>query len=219
MSDMAQIIGTTFVDDTEEFIYEARSSDVELLELRIDAVKDYDIDDLFESDKRFVITIRHKDEGGIKKISEEERLNIFEEFLTIEPSFLDIELESEILDQVLDRIEGTSTRAIISHHNFEKTPDINRLNRLYEKIEMKDPSLIKIVTFCNTLKDNFKILKFLMDRSNLISFCMGKEGIISRIFSLKYCPLTYGSLSGSDTAPGQLSVEELKQLKEMLADE
>ncbi len=216
---MAEIIGTTFVKDTEEFAEIVKSSGNGIFELRVDALEDYNTADLAEIEDRLIITVRREKEGGVKKIPEGERLKIFEEFLTIEPSFIDIELGSEILDGVLGRIEGTSTGSIISYHDFEKTPDLDRLDNIYEKMKNKGPDLIKIVTFCNSPWDNSKILEFVLGRPDLISFCMGEEGMISRIFSLKYCPMTYGSLLGSDTAPGQLSVKELKRIKEMLADE
>ncbi|MFO7793178.1 MAG: type I 3-dehydroquinate dehydratase [Candidatus Saliniplasma sp.] len=213
---MVDIIGTTFLKDTSEFADLVKSSKNDIFELRVDALENYDVDDLRKIDKRYVITIRRKEEGGIRKISEEKRLSIFEEFLTVEPSFIDIELKSEILDDVLELVDGTPTRSIVSYHDFKKTPDLHELEELFEKIDSKDPDLIKIVTFCNTPKDNSKILEFILDRSNLVSFCMGKEGMISRIFSLKYCPVTYGSLSRTETAPGQLSVERLNDIKEML---
>lgn len=213
---MVDIIGTTFVKDTREFSDLVKNSKNDIFELRVDGLEKYDVHDLSDIDKRYVITVRRKEEGGIRKISEEQRLRMFEEFLTLEPSFIDIEYRSEILDDVLDLVDGTPTRSIISHHDFEKTPDLHELDELFERIDSKDPDLIKIVTFCNTPKDNSKILEFILDRSNLVSFCMGEEGMISRIFSLKYCPVTYGSLSRTETAPGQLSVEELNDIKEML---
>ncbi|MFW6065050.1 MAG: type I 3-dehydroquinate dehydratase [Candidatus Natronoplasma sp.] len=213
---MVEIIGTTFVKSTREFAELAKSSKSDIFELRVDALENYDVDDLRDTDKRYVITVRKKEEGGIRKISEEKRLRIFEEFLTVEPSFIDIEFRSEIIDEVLELVDGTSTSSIISYHDFERTPNIDQMNEIFEKMKSKDPDLIKIVTFCKTPKDNSKILEFLLDRSNLVSFCMGKEGMISRIFSLKYCPMTYGSLSERETAPGQLSVEELNEVKEML---
>ncbi|MGM0510965.1 MAG: type I 3-dehydroquinate dehydratase [Thermoplasmatota archaeon] len=216
---MTEIVGTTFVNDTKEFADIVESSQNRLFELRVDALEDYDLTDIAEIDKRLIITVRHEKEGGLKKIPEDERLKIFKDLLTVEPSFIDIEFRSDILDEVLDLINGTPTKSIVSYHDFEKTPDLDRLDHIYEKIDDKDPGLIKIVTFCNTPKDNSKILEFVLCRPSLISFCMGKEGMISRIFSLKYCPMTYGSISDSHTAPGQFSVKELKQIKEMLGDE
>lgn len=216
---MTEIVGTAFVKDTKEFVEIVNSSENEFFELRVDAMDDYNTADLAEIDKRLIITVRREKEGGLKKIPEDERLKIFKDLLTVKPSFIDIEFRSRILDEVLDLINGTPTKSIVSYHDFEKTPDLDRLDHIYEKMDEKDPDMVKIVTFCNNSKDNSKILEFVLGKSNLISFCMGKEGMMSRIFSLKYCPMTYGSLSGSNTAPGQLSVEELKQIKEMLADE
>jgi len=216
---MTEIIGTTFANDTEEFAEIVNSFENGLFEVRIDAMDDYNTADLAEIDKRLIITVRCEKEGGLKKIPEDERLKIFKDLLTVEPSFIDIEFRSDILDEVLDLINDTPTKSIVSYHDFEKTPDLDRLDHLYEKMDEKDLDLIKIVTFCNTPRDNSKISEFVLDKSNLISFCMGREGMISRIFSLKYCPMTYGSISGSHTAPGQFSVKELKQIKEMLVDE
>ncbi|MFP4051849.1 MAG: type I 3-dehydroquinate dehydratase [Thermoplasmata archaeon] len=214
---MTEIIGTTFVDDTKEFVEIVKNSENGLFELRVDALEDYDVEDLIDIKERSIITVRRKKEGGIKKIPDDERLKMFKEFLAIEPSFIDIEFRSKILDEVLDLTKDTPTKSILSYHDLEKTPDLHRLDHIYEKMDDKDPDLIKIVTFCNTPKDNSKIFRFILDRSNLTSFCMGREGTISRIFSLKYCPVTYGSLSPSKTAPGQLSMKELKCIKRVLS--
>ncbi len=213
---MADIIATTFAEDTSEFISSISDIELSLFELRVDALQRYDVEELCGTDKDLVITVRRKEEGGVKEIPEGKRLSIFDDFLEKDPAFVDIELNSEIVDDVLDRIDGSPSKSILSHHDLEKTPDEDQLFSLLDKMKDKRPDIMKIVTNCNSPEDIRKMIQLSKTDNDLIAFCMGEKGMISRALSLKYCPMTYGSISNYKTAPGQLSVSQLRSLKEVL---
>ena len=108
----------------------------------------------------------------------------------------------------------TNTKIIVSYHNFERTSPLKELESIYAKIKAQNPDIIKIITFARSINDNFKIFKLLKDRKNLISFCMGLKGEISRIIAKKYGSyMIYASLEKEKvSAPGQISIEEMKNV-------
>lgn len=213
---MSKIVASPIVETTEEFIKIVENSSADLYELRVDSLENLEINDLKNLSEKLIVTIRSKDEGGIKGISDDKKLSIFRNFLEIEPLFFDIEYKSKLKDQIIDDLTNTETKSILSYHDFDKTPDFETLEELYDNMKDVNPNLIKIVTFCNEPKDNLKMFKLLIEYDGLVSFCMGKLGRISRIFSLLYSPFTYASLSEEKAGPGQLSVEELDKIKEVL---
>ncbi|MFW6040960.1 MAG: type I 3-dehydroquinate dehydratase [Thermoplasmatota archaeon] len=215
---MTEIVATAFVNNTKEFLNLVENYNTELFELRVDSLKSYDVNDLKHISDKLIITVRDGCEGGVKDIPEKERIDIFDEFLSIGPSYIDIEFKSVIADKILNKIQGSNTKSILSYHNFEETPDFEQLERIYRNMNKKSPDIVKIVTFCNSSMDNLNMFRLNNNKTNLTAFCMGRKGIISRLFSLIYSPITYGSISEKKTAPGQLSVEELKIIRQVLED-
>ncbi len=82
--------------------------------------------------------------------------------------------------------------------------------------------VIKIVTFANSWEDNLSILSLIPfakeRRQKIIALCMGEKGKISRIFSPSLgAAWTYASPDRSRaSAPGQLTVRELKDIWEKM---
>src|SRR5208283_3233784 len=75
----------------------------------------------------------------------------------------------------------------------------------------------KIVTAATTLSDNVTMMKFLQAQSGkhaLIGLCMGEQGIISRVLSVRAGSVfTFGAVSAdSKTAPGQVSARDLRSI-------
>jgi 3-dehydroquinate dehydratase type I len=80
----------------------------------------------------------------------------------------------------------------------------------------------KIVTFANSWEDNLSTLSLIPfakeRRRKIVAFCMGEKGKISRIFSpFLGAAWTYASLNRNRvSAPGQLTVRELKDIWERM---
>src|SRR4030081_3674807 len=75
----------------------------------------------------------------------------------------------------------------------------------------------KIVTTATTLSDNVTMMKFLQTQSDkhaLIGLCMGEQGIISRVLSVRAGSVfTFGAVSADlKTAPGQVSAHDLRSI-------
>ncbi|MFA4639397.1 3-dehydroquinate dehydratase [Pyrococcus kukulkanii] len=209
------IAGVVVAKSIKEAVRKMTSSDADLYELRVDALEDYsDIDLLRPFSSKLIITIRSRDEGGIRELNDEERLFLFEKFLEIKPAYVDIELRSRILEDVIE-LAKSSSRVIISYHDFSRTPPFEELLPILHSAEDHEPDVVKIVTYARTPWDNLRVIKLYEHANNLIAFCMGQEGKISRVFSAMFSPFTYASIDES-VAPGQMSISELREILRIL---
>ncbi|ALM74447.1 type I 3-dehydroquinate dehydratase [Thermococcus barophilus] len=206
------IAGTIKAKGIDEAIGIIKKGTADLYELRVDAMESFDgIEKLKPFAKKLIITVRSREEGGFREIGDKERLKLFKEFLRVKPAFVDVEFKSEIAEDVIRLAKEKKVRVIISYHDFEKTPSFEELKALLEEMKKLEADVIKIVTFARHYLDNIRIVRLYEYEKNLIAFCMGEKGKISRALSLILSPFTYASL-GEAAAPGQLSAEDMKLL-------
>lgn len=193
-----------------------KAKNADLIELRVDYFKSLDISEFKKiiklCKKPIIITIRKKDEGGFFSGSEIERLSILRKSLDFGADYIDVEYSS---DKKLIRYmlkNKKNTKIIVSYHNFKETP--KNIKNIYNKIRKLNPDLIKIATNAASINDNFKIFNLLKNKKNLIAFCMGQKGEISRILAHKFgSRITYASLGkNKESAPGQISLEDMNNI-------
>ena len=157
-----------------------------------------------------VVTCRRQSDRGRWKWSEEQRLSLLRTAIVADVEYVD--LEDDIAGSIR-RFPGGETKRIISHHDFEQTPE--NLNEIHARMCRLDPDLIKIVTMANAPSDIVRMLRLVKSSSvPTIGFCMGELGAASRVLCGKYgSPFTYASFSNErELAPGQISFGEMKHL-------
>ena len=105
---------------------------------------------------------------------------------------------------------------ILSFHDFRAT---RNLDDTLEKMLKIPADFYKIVTTATSLSDNVTMTKFLQANSGryaLIGLCMGEQGIISRVLSVRAgSAFTFGAIdadAGLNTAPGQISARDLRSI-------
>lgn len=211
---LAAVITAKTSEDAIKDIKKAKNAG--LIELRIDYFRSLDIGEfkkminLFK--KPIIITIRKKDEGGFFEGSEIERFAIFKKSLEFGADYIDVEYSSDknLIRYLLKNKKNT--KIIVSCHNFKETP--KNIKNVYDKIKKLNSDLIKIATNANSITDNFRIFDLLKNKENLIAFCMGQKGEISRILANKFgSRVTYASLGkNKQSAPGQISLEDMSIL-------
>ena len=186
----------------------------DIVELRIDYIPELQNAEecIEESLKRkikpVIITNRPVREGGKFNGSEQDRLRLLQKAIDLGVDYVDVEYDS--IKQITRR---NSSKIIISHHNFKETP--HNLSKIYDDICQQKPDIVKIVTYANDIIDNIRIFELLKSAQiPTISFCMGESGYISRILTKKFGGfLTFASLEkGKESAPGQLTVDELSKI-------
>ncbi|MEK7450173.1 MAG: type I 3-dehydroquinate dehydratase [Planctomycetota bacterium] len=160
-----------------------------------------------------IFTCRPRWAGGFFKGSETARIQLLQS--AIDSNRFDyVDVEYGIFKRLKRPVSG-KTRIILSDHNFKKTP--NNLNQIYQKLSRLKPDVIKIVTMARDISDNLKIFKLHKYTNRgipLIAFCMGEDGLISRVlykkfgFWIMYAPLEFKDATG----PGQIPYFDLKHL-------
>ncbi|MEK6949104.1 MAG: shikimate dehydrogenase [Nanoarchaeota archaeon] len=191
---------------------------VDLIELRIDYINNIDekkLKKILEKRaKKAIVTCRPKSLCGNFEGSEEERINLLKKAVEFNADFIDIEIESgkAAINELIENKHNA--KVIVSYHNLKETPPLNELQKKYEEIKKLSRDLIKIVANANSINDNFIIFELLKNKSDLIAFCMGIRGQISRILAPKYgSRMTFASLKeGKESASGQISIEEMKNV-------
>jgi len=181
----------------------------QLVELRLDWLSHTpDVSRLMaERPTPMVITCRRHSDKGRWGGSEDQRQTILRAAIVEGVEYVDI--EDDIAKEVPRYGE---TRRIISHHNFDETPD--DLEEIHERMCDLDPDIIKLVTMANRPEDSVRLLKLVASSEiPTIGFCMGELGLASRLLCGKYgSPFTYATFSSERTlAPGQLSFEEMTE--------
>jgi 3-dehydroquinate dehydratase/shikimate dehydrogenase len=199
-------------DTVSEMVSASKYADI--VELRIDYIPDLQnalscIEKSLKSKtKPVIITNRPEREGGKFNGSEQDRLHLLQKAIELGADYVDIEYDS--IKQITRR---SNSKIIISHHNFKETP--HNLSKIYDDICQHKPDIVKIVTYANDITDNIRIFELLKSaKVPTISFCMGELGYISRILTSKFGGfLTFASLEkGKESAPGQLTVDELSKI-------
>jgi len=103
---------------------------------------------------------------------------------------------------------------MISFHDFTRTKG---LDHAADRIEAFKPDFVKVVSTARTLADNLAVLRLIEDRSlasHVVGIAMGEEGIVSRVLALRAgAAFTFASFSsGTETAPGQMTAETLRDV-------
>ncbi len=207
-----------FQNDCENVIKVAEDcieKGADVLEFRIDALKNPDIDEIKNTIKEInfpmIATNRISTEGGSFKGSEEERFNILYQCADL-VEYVDIELQSN--DEYIEKLHKTQAKTIISYHDFEKTPDLNEIMYIVEK-EQELGDIAKVAFMPKDLEDTLTILAVLSHCENTIAISMGDLGSYTRVMASKFnSPITFAA--GTDvTAPGQIDIETMKALLNM----
>jgi 3-dehydroquinate dehydratase/shikimate dehydrogenase len=160
-----------------------------------------------------IATCRRKEGGGRFSGSASAELDILCRAAEAGFHLVDLELDAaEALKKSdLQKLRDTGVGLIISHHDFAATKD---LEVIYKRIESFAPDFVKIVPTAKALVDNVTLIRFLermSDHTNIIGFCMGDAGVISRVLGVRAgSAFTFAAASpGEETAPGQIAARTL----------
>jgi len=160
-------------------------------------------------------TCRRADNGGKFKGSLASQLDVLTKAHAAGCQIVDLELQSALKSKP-EAIARLRSRAglILSFHDFRAT---RNLDETLEKMLKVPADFYKVVTTATTISDNVAMMKFLQTQSDkhaLIGLCMGEQGIISRVLSVRAgSAFTFGAVSADlKTAPGQVSASDLRSI-------
>jgi len=215
------------LETAKEQIKTAAKAGTEMLELRTDYLTQLSTDIVKKliaeakaiSGLPVIVTCRDKNEGGAHNYPANLRIGVLAAAIETDAEFIDLEYANfrttenrELIERAL--AEHPHCKLIISAHNFKGR--IDNIGKLYRDIETLYPAAIpKLIYTANHINDCFEAFDLLnKKRGEAIIFCMGPAGLVSRIIAKKLGSLvTYASIDEKTaTAPGQLTIDEFKNL-------
>jgi 3-dehydroquinate dehydratase / shikimate dehydrogenase len=158
-----------------------------------------------------IATCRCREAGGRYRGSIAKQLVHLSEAIRAGCAWYDLEIESaskcppELLDVLLG--EGRELR---SAHFFQGMP--RNLGRVVAGLERGRTDAIKVAAQCDSLADSLKLARLSRTRRNVVAIPMGEVALPVRFLMLRerggfaYAPVE------NATAPGQISLEEMKNL-------
>jgi 3-dehydroquinate dehydratase-1 len=189
----------------------------DILEFRIDALQNPDANMvknlIAEINYPIIATNRMKDEGGLFKGSEKERISILLKAAQ-NADIVDIELQTE--NEFRQKVIEASKSTIVSYHNFKKTPPFQELLEIVKK-EHEIGDIAKFAVMPANNKDTLTVLKVLSEVQNTIGISMGDIGKYTRLIAPIFgSPITFASMD-DESAPGQLDIQTTRDILRTLA--
>ena len=202
---------------------ESACKDFKFLELRLDSLAKpanspaYVKQFLTEhKDVTAIATCRRKANGGGFDGPLAGQLEILAKAAQAGCHIIDLEVESaeEAKAAQLSKLRASGAALLVSFHDFTRTKG---LEQAAERIEAFKPDFVKVVSTARNLSDNLAVLRLIEDRSlasQVIGIAMGEEGLVSRVLGPRAgAAFTFASYAeGSETAPGQIAAESLRDL-------
>ena len=187
---------------------------VEMAEIRIDLAKlsEADVAQIFaQSPVQLIATCRPDN------YTDEQRLALLKTAITSGAAFVDIEIESKpaFTKELVAYAQQHGTKVIISYHNFEQTPSALELAAIVQSCYDCGADVAKIATMINNVQDNARLLALYDTEKKVVILGMGQLGKITRVMApFLGSPFTFAALNdASTTAPGQITVDRLKEIK------
>lgn len=195
-----------------------KSAFVDILEIRVDEFKKTEplyIKNIVKTRRKIgvplILTVRSKEEGGQKDISNDLKLSIIKDCISLVDA-VDIELRSPILSQVVKIAKKNKKVVIVSWHNFKMTPNNKMLKDILSKAKRSGANLVKIAVKANNEEDLNRLMRFTIENKtkNIITISLGEIGSISRLIFPKFGSLITYAYINRPSGLGQRPLEELR---------
>jgi len=194
---------------------------VDLLEVRIDLIGKRWQELVRHLEKPWIACNRRAEEGGSWQGSEAPRIDELLTAVKLGAGIVDVELSTPGVEAVLKEIKGRAG-CLLSYHDLRETPPLEKMREIIKNQLATGADICKLVTTAQGLKDNLAVLQLITEfpESRVVAFAMGDWGLISRIL----CPLVGGDFiyasieEGKESAPGQITVGDLRKIYEVLKD-
>jgi 3-dehydroquinate dehydratase/shikimate dehydrogenase len=190
-----------------------RATDADLVELRLDGVRDLHVAGALDGRSLpVVVTCRPAWEGGRFDGSEEERHRLLTQAVDSGAEFVDVEWRAGFRDSLLasGREAGGNgaspgrTRFVVSNHDFDGTPA--DLAARVRDMRTTGADIVKVAITAHALRDGIALKEVLEGKPGHVGIAMGSAGQFTRLW-----PAWVGSCwtYGGSAAPGQVGTHDL----------
>jgi 3-dehydroquinate dehydratase-1 len=173
-----------------------------------------------------IFTLRSEREGGERaKMDDEDVANLCVAVCQSQMAdFVDVEMSAPEAHRsaVLAAARDNNMQVVLSYHNFEATPDLEELLGKFAHAEALGGDVAKIAVMPRDLDDVLVLLQATLQASRetslpLISISMGELGAFTRAIGWYYGSAVTFAAGRKGSAPGQLSVKDVRNLVATLA--
>lgn len=174
--------------------------------------------------KPLLCTVRTVGEGGESRLFPGEYRSLLLELIEAGGfQLLDVELSAgeDMVRELIEKAGEKGIAAVVSHHDFEKTPPEDELVKMLRKMKALGADLPKLAVMPKGPGDVLALLSATFRASRelgpVVTMAMGSLGKLSRVSGALFgsC-MTFGA-GRSASAPGQLYAEDLLAILEDLA--
>ncbi len=172
-----------------------------------------------------LVTFRTKSEGGVCQLEENRYLDLVDQIIVNRlGDAVDIELfhEEKRIESLVSEAKNYNVVVIMSNHDFEKVPAKDVIEFRLKKMANLGADVPKLACMPHNVEDVLTLLEATNAVHNeienpIITMAMGDIGKVTRIAGQVFgSSLSFGAV-GKNSAPGQLSIEELRNAEKYLA--
>ena len=171
--------------------------------------------------RELLFTLRTRAEGGEIDLSAQEYVQVIKDVTQLDqPEYVDFEYfgNKDVFDQMLD-----FPNLVLSYHNFQETPE--NMMEILSELTSLNPKVVKVSVMAHTEQDVLDLMNFtrgfktLNPEQEYVTISMGKVGKVSRITSdVTGSSWSFASLDVA-SAPGQISLSNMKKIREILNED
>lgn len=171
-----------------------------------------------------LVTFRTKNEGGVCDLTEDDYLKLIETVITNRlGDAVDIELfhDEKRVQNLVNLAHDYNLVVIMSNHDFEKVPAKDVIEFRLKKMAELGADVPKLACMPHSASDVLTLLQATTEThaaitNPLITMAMGDIGKVTRIAGQVFgSSLSFGAV-GQTSAPGQLSIEDLRNAENFL---
>jgi 3-dehydroquinate dehydratase type I len=211
------------IPEALRLIEKAEDSEADFIEVRIDQLgNSRELSDVAAHGKTpKIVTYRLPSRQGKFSGTSTEQNDILLNAAKSGFEYIDVDLSNPNLKGIIEELGSLGVKSIVSFHDFTRPLTLSEMNKVLEREISSGAGVCKIVTTAKRVEDNLVMLNFASaasGKTKLVCFCMGELGKISRLLAPVFGSFfTFASLErGSETAAGQMTVQEMKAAYELL---
>jgi 3-dehydroquinate dehydratase type I len=211
------------VSEALSLIGKAEKAHADLIEVRLDGLEETrNLSDLAKDTKiPLIATNKLQAEKGCFSGTETERQQTLLNAAKAGFQYVDVDFFSPKRNETIAKLKALGVKPIVSYHKFDGVLTVSALERILDEQIASGAGVCKIVLTAKQIEDNLPILSFVSfasTKAKLVCFCMGEAGKTSRLLSPVFgAYFTFAALEqGIETAPGQMSIDEMRSAYKLL---
>lgn len=176
-------------------------------------------------DMPLLFTFRTASEGGEKETGGEEYVRMNRSVIDSGcVDLIDVELFSgdDIVKEIIRKAHEYGVKAVVSNHDFYKTPEKEEIVRRLCKMQDMDADILKIAVMPESSKDVITLLMATEEMNRryakrpVVTMSMSGTGAISRLCGEVFGSAITFATAGKASAPGQINAKDLAVMLKVL---